>query len=86
MVALGGRFKVDPGVFKLDRMRAMLEEMGVATGVDLPSLIAASSAVQEVLGRPLSLLVPVTRADELPGIDPPPDVVAPDLAALVPAA
>jgi hydroxymethylglutaryl-CoA lyase len=32
---------------------SMLEEMGVATGVDLPTLIAASAAVQEVLGRPL---------------------------------
>ncbi|MFN8218031.1 MAG: hydroxymethylglutaryl-CoA lyase [Solirubrobacterales bacterium] len=32
---------------------SMLEEMGVATGVDLPALLAASRAVQEVLGRPL---------------------------------
>ncbi len=32
---------------------SMLEEMGVATGVDLQRLIAASSAVQEMLGRPL---------------------------------
>jgi hydroxymethylglutaryl-CoA lyase len=32
---------------------SMLEEMGIATGVDLPSLIEASRAVQEVLGRPL---------------------------------
>jgi hydroxymethylglutaryl-CoA lyase len=32
---------------------SMLEEMGIATGVDLPKLIEASSAVQEVLGRPL---------------------------------
>jgi hydroxymethylglutaryl-CoA lyase len=31
----------------------MLEEMGVATGVDLPQLIDASRAVQELLGRPL---------------------------------
>ena len=31
----------------------MLEEMGVDTGVDLATLIAASSAVQELLGRPL---------------------------------
>ena len=31
----------------------MLEEMGVATGVDLPALIDASRAVQELLGRPL---------------------------------
>jgi len=32
---------------------SMLTEMGVSTGVDLPRLIAASRAVQEVLGRPL---------------------------------
>jgi hydroxymethylglutaryl-CoA lyase len=32
---------------------SMLEEMGVATGVDLPKLIEASAEVQKVLGRPL---------------------------------
>jgi hydroxymethylglutaryl-CoA lyase len=32
---------------------SMFEEMGVDTGVDLPALIAASSAVQELLGRAL---------------------------------
>ena len=32
---------------------SMLEEMGVATGVDLPLLLDASRAVQKVLGRPL---------------------------------
>jgi len=32
---------------------SMLEEMGVATGIDLSKLIAASSAAQDVLGRPL---------------------------------
>ena len=32
---------------------SMLHEMGVATGVDLPALIGASGAAQEVLGRPL---------------------------------
>ncbi|MEX2106863.1 MAG: hydroxymethylglutaryl-CoA lyase [Solirubrobacterales bacterium] len=32
---------------------SMLNEMGVATGVDLPRLIEASRAAQEVLGRPL---------------------------------
>jgi hydroxymethylglutaryl-CoA lyase len=32
---------------------SMLHEMGVQTGVDLPQLIAASRAAQEVLGRPL---------------------------------
>ena len=32
---------------------SMLEEMGVETGVELPRLIEASAAAQEVLGRPL---------------------------------
>jgi hydroxymethylglutaryl-CoA lyase len=32
---------------------SMFEEMGVATGIDLPKLIAASAAVRDVLGRPL---------------------------------
>ena len=32
---------------------SMLHEMGVETGVDLPALVAASRAAQEVLGRPL---------------------------------
>ena len=32
---------------------SMLHEMGIETGVDLPKLIEASSAVQDVLGRPL---------------------------------
>jgi hydroxymethylglutaryl-CoA lyase len=32
---------------------SMLHEMGVETGVELPRLIAASRAAQEVLGRPL---------------------------------
>ena len=32
---------------------SMLEEMGVATGVDLERLVEASRAVQQVLGRPL---------------------------------
>ena len=31
----------------------MLHEMGVETGIDLEALLAASRAVQEVLGRPL---------------------------------
>jgi hydroxymethylglutaryl-CoA lyase len=31
----------------------MLHEMGVRTGIDLEELVAASRAVQEVLGRPL---------------------------------
>jgi hydroxymethylglutaryl-CoA lyase len=32
---------------------SMLHEMGIETGVDLPALIEASRAAQEVLGRPL---------------------------------
>jgi hydroxymethylglutaryl-CoA lyase len=32
---------------------SMLDEMGVETGIDLPRLIEASRAAQEVLGRPL---------------------------------
>jgi hydroxymethylglutaryl-CoA lyase len=32
---------------------SMLEEMGVATGVDLPALLVASRMAAEVLGRPL---------------------------------
>jgi hydroxymethylglutaryl-CoA lyase len=32
---------------------SMFHEMGVETGVDLPRLLEASGAVQEVLGRPL---------------------------------
>ncbi len=32
---------------------SMLHEMGIATGIDLEGLLAASRSVQEVLGRPL---------------------------------
>ena len=32
---------------------SMLHEMGIETGIDLPRLIEASRAAQEVLGRPL---------------------------------
>jgi len=32
---------------------SMLHEMGVQTGIDLPALVEASRAAQEVLGRPL---------------------------------
>jgi hydroxymethylglutaryl-CoA lyase len=32
---------------------SMLHEMGIGTGIDLPALIVASRAAQEVLGRPL---------------------------------
>jgi hydroxymethylglutaryl-CoA lyase len=34
-------------------MVSMLHEMGVQTGVDLPALVEASRAVQDMLGRPL---------------------------------
>ena len=50
---------------------SMFEEMGVDTGVDLPALIAASSAVQELLGRPLGAHVltagPVDWTPLIPG-------------------
>jgi hydroxymethylglutaryl-CoA lyase len=41
------------GNISTEDLVSMLEEMGVRTGVDLPKLIAASSEVQKVLGRPL---------------------------------
>ena len=41
------------GNISTEDLVSMLEEMGVATGIDLVRLIEASRAVQEVLGRPL---------------------------------
>jgi hydroxymethylglutaryl-CoA lyase len=41
------------GNVSTEDVASMLNEMGVATGVDLPLLIEASRAAQEVLGRPL---------------------------------
>jgi hydroxymethylglutaryl-CoA lyase len=41
------------GNISTEDLVSMLEEMGVATGIDLPKLIAASSEAQKVLGRPL---------------------------------
>jgi hydroxymethylglutaryl-CoA lyase len=41
------------GNISTEDLVSMLEEMGVATGVDLALLIEASRAVQELLGRPL---------------------------------
>ncbi len=41
------------GNISTEDLVSMLEEMGLATGVDLPRLIEASRAVQELLGRPL---------------------------------
>jgi hydroxymethylglutaryl-CoA lyase len=32
---------------------SMLHEMGISTGIDLPALLSASRAVEDVLGRPL---------------------------------
>ncbi len=32
---------------------SMLEEMGIATGIDLSALLACAARVQEILGRPL---------------------------------
>jgi hydroxymethylglutaryl-CoA lyase len=41
------------GNISTEDLVSMLEEMGVETGIDLSKLIAASSEVQKVLGRPL---------------------------------
>ncbi len=41
------------GNVSTEDVASMLEEMGVATGVDLPRLIEASRSVQDLLGRPL---------------------------------
>jgi hydroxymethylglutaryl-CoA lyase len=41
------------GNISTEDLVSMLEEMGVATGVELPALIQASRAAQETLGRPL---------------------------------
>ncbi len=41
------------GNISTEDLVSMLEEMGVETGVDLAQLIAASTEVQKVLGRPL---------------------------------
>jgi hydroxymethylglutaryl-CoA lyase len=41
------------GNISTEDLVSMLEEMGVATGVDLPLLVEASRAAQETLGRPL---------------------------------
>ena len=52
---LGG-CPVPPGAtgnISTEDLVSMLEEMGVRTGVDLPKLIEASSAAQQVLGRTL---------------------------------
>jgi hydroxymethylglutaryl-CoA lyase len=52
---LGG-CPVPPGAtgnVSTEDVASMLREMGVETGIDLPRLIEASRAAQEVLGRPL---------------------------------
>jgi hydroxymethylglutaryl-CoA lyase len=41
------------GNISTEDLVSMLEEMGVATGVELPKLIEASAEAQKVLGRPL---------------------------------
>jgi hydroxymethylglutaryl-CoA lyase len=41
------------GNISTEDLASMFEEMGVATGIDLPKLIGASQAAQEALGRPL---------------------------------
>jgi hydroxymethylglutaryl-CoA lyase len=52
---LGGS-PVTPGAtgnISTEDLVSMLEEMGISTAVDLPKLIEAARAVQELLGRPL---------------------------------
>jgi hydroxymethylglutaryl-CoA lyase len=52
---LGGS-PVSPGAtgnISTEDLVSMLDEMGIETGVDLVSLIDASRAAQELLGRPL---------------------------------
>jgi hydroxymethylglutaryl-CoA lyase len=52
---LGG-CPVPPGAtgnISTEDLVSMLEEMGIGTGVELPKLIEASAAAQEVMGRPL---------------------------------
>ena len=41
------------GNISTEDLVSMLEEMGIETGIDLPKLIEASSAVQDLLGRKL---------------------------------
>ena len=41
------------GNISTEDLVSMFEEMDISTGVDLPALIKASSAAQDVLGRPL---------------------------------
>jgi hydroxymethylglutaryl-CoA lyase len=41
------------GNISTEDLVSMLEEMGVETGIDLPKLVEASRAAQDVLGRPL---------------------------------
>ena len=41
------------GNISTEDLVSMFDEMGVATGIDLPKLIGASQAAQEALGRPL---------------------------------
>ena len=41
------------GNISTEDLVSMLHEMGIETGIDLPNLIEASRAAQEVLGRPL---------------------------------
>jgi hydroxymethylglutaryl-CoA lyase len=41
------------GNISTEDLVSMLDEMGIGTGIDLPKLIEASRAAQELLGRPL---------------------------------
>jgi hydroxymethylglutaryl-CoA lyase len=41
------------GNISTEDLVSMLEEMGIETGIDLPALVSASRAAQDLLGRPL---------------------------------
>ena len=48
-----GRITSRIGNIATEDLASMLDEMGVETGIDLPRLLEASRAAQEMLGRPL---------------------------------
>lgn len=56
---------------------SMLHEMGIATGVDLPELLACTREVQGVLGRPLGSHTLVAGPVEWGATPPPPPAPAP---------
>ncbi len=60
------------GNIATEELVSMLEEMGIATGVDLPALIVATGEVRDVLGRPLgSRVLRAGPVDWAPSAEPP---------------